>query len=34
MPEELPVVESIKKIETKLRKRLGKGGTLAEEKGE
>ncbi len=34
MPEELPVVESIKKIETKLRQRLGKGGTLAEEKGE
>jgi hypothetical protein len=29
MPEELPVVESIKKIETKQRKRLGKAETPA-----
>jgi DNA-damage-inducible protein D len=32
MPEALPVAESIKKIETKQRKRLGKSGTLAKRK--
>jgi DNA-damage-inducible protein D len=34
MPEELPVVESIKKIETKQRKQLGKAETLAKKKSE
>lgn len=34
MPEELPVVESIKKIETQLRKRLGKAETPAKKKSE
>jgi DNA-damage-inducible protein D len=34
MPEELPVVESIKKIETKQRKRLGKAETPAKKKSE
>lgn len=34
MPEELPVAESIKKIETKQRKRLGKAETSALEKDE
>ena len=34
MPEELPAVESIKKIETKQRKRLGKNKTSAKKKGE
>lgn len=34
MPEALPVAKSIKKIETKQRKRLGKAGTLAEKKSE
>lgn len=34
MPEELPVVESIKKIETKQRKRLGKAGTPVKKKSE
>jgi DNA-damage-inducible protein D len=34
MPEELPVVESIKKIETKQRKRLGKVETPAKKKSE
>ena len=34
MPEALPVVESIKKIETKQRKQLGKAGTPEEKKGE
>ena len=34
MPEELPVVESIKKIETQQRKRLGKGETPAQRKSE
>jgi DNA-damage-inducible protein D len=34
MPEELPVVESIKKIETKQRKQLGKAETPAARKGE
>ena len=33
MPEELPVVESIKKIETKQRKQLGKAETPAKKKG-
>ncbi|MFZ1986797.1 MAG: DNA damage-inducible protein D [Desulfatitalea sp.] len=32
MPEELPVAESIKKLETKQRKRLGKAGTPAKKK--
>ena len=31
MPEELPAVESIKKLETKQRKQLGKGGTRGED---
>ena len=34
MPEELPTVESVKKIETKQRKRLGKSETPAEKKSE
>ncbi|MFQ5641630.1 MAG: hypothetical protein ACE5IR_26955 [bacterium] len=34
MPEELPTVESIKKIETKQRKRLGKAKTPAKKKSE
>jgi DNA-damage-inducible protein D len=34
MPEELPVVESIKKIETKQRKQLGKAQMPAKKKGE
>jgi hypothetical protein len=34
MPEELPVVESIKKIETKQRKQLGKAETPAKKKSE
>jgi DNA-damage-inducible protein D len=34
MPEKLPVAESIKKIETKQRKRLGKAGAPAKRKGE
>jgi DNA-damage-inducible protein D len=34
MPEELPVVESIKKIATKQRKRLGKAETPAKKKSE
>ena len=34
MPEELPVAESIKKIETNQRKRLGKAETPAKKKGE
>jgi DNA-damage-inducible protein D len=34
MPEELPVVESIKKIETQQRKRLGKAETPAKKKSE
>jgi len=34
MPEELPVVESIKKIETQRRKRLGKNETPAKKKSE
>ena len=34
MPEELPVVESIKKIETKQRKQLGKAKTSVKKKGE
>jgi len=34
MPEELPVVESIKKIETKHRRRLGKAETPAKKKSE
>ncbi len=33
MPEELPVVESIKKIETKQRKQLGKAKAPAIKKG-
>ncbi len=34
MPEELPVVDSIKKIATKQRKQLGKAETIANKKGE
>jgi DNA-damage-inducible protein D len=34
MPEKLPVAESIKKIETKQRKRLGKAGAPTKRKGE
>ena len=34
MPEELPVAESIKKIETNQRKRLGKAETPSKKKGE
>ena len=34
MPEELPVLESIKKIETKQRKRLGKTETPAKKKSD
>ena len=34
MPEELPVVESIKKIETQQRKRLGRGEPLTKKKSE
>jgi DNA-damage-inducible protein D len=34
MPEELPVMESVKKIETKQRKQLGKAETPTEKKGE
>lgn len=34
MPEKLPVVESIKKIETKQRKQLGKAKTPAKKKNE
>ena len=33
MPEELPAAESIKKIETKKRKQLGKTGSPAKKKG-
>jgi DNA-damage-inducible protein D len=34
MPEDLPVAESIKKIETKQRKQLGKAETPAKKKSE
>jgi hypothetical protein len=34
MPEELPVTESIKKLENKQRKQLRSAGTLAKKKSE